>query len=113
MQASNRISWDQTGAVSIDNKVVPGSNIIDLVNDVVRRRTTLRNPIGITEFKQMLQAINIPLELINFKFGGGSSILKVNTHTKTRKRSKVIKKRSKAVKKRISSIFKNFKEYKF
>ena len=113
MQTSNRISWDQTGAVSIDNKVVPGSNIIDLVNDVLRRRTTLRNPIGITEFKQMLQAINIPLELVNFQFGGGSSILKVNTHTKTRKRSKVIKKRSKAVKKRISSIFKNFKEYKF
>ena len=76
MQASNRISWDQTGAVSIDNKVVPGSNIIDLVNDVVRRRTTLRIPIGITEFKQMLQAINIPLELVNFQFGGGSSILK-------------------------------------
>ena len=113
MQTSNRISWDQTGAVSIDNKVVPGSNIIDLVNDMVRRRTTLRNPIGITEFKQMLQAINIPLELVNFQFGGGSSILKVNTHTKTRKRSKVIKKHSKAVKKRISSIFKNFKEYKF
>ena len=81
---------------------------------MVRRRTTLRNPIGITEFKQMLQAINIPLELINFQFGGGgSSTLKVNKHTKSRKRSKVIKKRSKVAKKRISSIFKNFKEYKF
>ena len=71
MQASNRISWNKTGTVTIDNNIIPGSNIIDLVNDVVRKRTISKNPVGINIFKQFLQDINIPKELVSFQFGAG------------------------------------------
>jgi len=61
MHASNRISWDPTGVVSIDKNVLPGTNIIDLVNEVVRKRKP-RNPPGIQTFRQLLQEINVPKE---------------------------------------------------
>lgn len=103
MHASNRISWDPTGVVTIDKNLVPGSNIIDLVNEVVRKRAP-RNPIGIQTFKQLLQEINIPKELINFQFGAG--IIKHRMKVKKLKRKP--KKRS-----IFKNIFKHYREYKF
>ena len=37
-QARNRITWDTRGEVTIDGEKVESSNIIDLVNDIVRPR---------------------------------------------------------------------------
>ena len=99
MQASNRISWDKTGVVSIDSNLIPGSNIIDLVNDVVRKRTTSKNPVGIQIFKQFLQDINIPKELVTFQFGAGLQSRKNKLGT--------------TVGKRNNSILKHYKEYLF
>ena len=114
MQASNRISWDRAGVVTIDNNIIPSSNIIDLVNDVVRKRTTSKNPVGIQIFKQFLQNINIPKELVTFQFGAGRiknskrvGSTKYNLIGKVA--SNTAKSRRKVVKK--NNFLKNYKEY--
>jgi hypothetical protein len=107
MQASNRISWNKTGTVTIDNNSIPGSNIIDLVNDVVRKRTISKNPVGINIFKQFLQDINIPKELVSFQFGAGH-VKKSSSNNFVRK---LITKKRKRVSKKRNNILKNYKEY--
>lgn len=46
--APHRIKWDNFGTVSIDNRVIPQSNIIDLLEDVVQSKTAEQQhePIG-------------------------------------------------------------------
>ena len=60
---SSRITWNNKGVVSIDNRVLDGSNIIDLINDVVRSRKGVK-AIGRDSFSWFLQDIGMPLEFI-------------------------------------------------
>jgi hypothetical protein len=61
--ASNSISWDNLGVVSIGDRKIDGSSITDLVSDSVRNRRT-GSPIGWREFTDVLGDINMPNELI-------------------------------------------------
>lgn len=58
--SSNKINWNDNGTVIIDNKQIPGSNIVDLINDSLRplKRS---DPIGWEEFAKALKDIRIPL----------------------------------------------------
>ena len=58
------ITWDAMGVVSADGKPIAGSNITDLVNDVVRANKTKNGPAGWAEFADVLRSINIPRVLI-------------------------------------------------
>jgi len=59
-----KISWDNdTNEVSIHGKKLIGSNIVDLVGDVLRRRK-VQPPEYLNEFLHMLAKMNIPEELI-------------------------------------------------
>ena len=60
---SSRITWNNKGVVSIDNRVLDGSNIIDLINDVVRSRKGVK-AIGRDHFSWFLRDIGMPLEFI-------------------------------------------------
>lgn len=60
---SNLVSWDDHGTVSINSVALPGSNITDLVCDVVRCKKT-GNPSGWRQFLELLRTINVPQELI-------------------------------------------------
>ena len=42
--------------------VVPGSNMVDLVHDLLRKRQT-SDPIGWQQFGSQIRAANIPMEL--------------------------------------------------
>nr|CAD7433604.1 unnamed protein product [Timema monikensis] len=57
------ISWDSNGEVSIQDTPLRGSNIVDLVNDLVRARRH-SEPSGWREFLTALQKINVPKEFI-------------------------------------------------
>lgn len=59
----NKIYWDDEGTVIIDKEKIPGSNILDLVNDSLRplKRS---EPIGWEKFMNALKEINIPLTYI-------------------------------------------------
>ena len=57
------MTWSPNGELMIDDRPVPGTHIVDLINDAVRLRKTF-NPIGRDEFVRRLSGINVPQELI-------------------------------------------------
>ena len=58
------ISWDEKKQLVINKKTIQNSNVIDLVNDLVRVRKTSTPPTGWTELSDVLKRSNIPRELI-------------------------------------------------
>ena len=57
------ITWDKTGQVEIEGKIIPGSNISDLVSDAMRYRRNF-NPTGSKEFFEALNKLNVPKDLV-------------------------------------------------
>lgn len=55
-------SWDHRGVVSINNHVIPDSNIVDLVNYSTRKRKNTLPPTGHRLFATILQSEQIPRE---------------------------------------------------
>ena len=56
------IAWTARGELIHDGMTVAGSNMVDLVNDLLRKRKT--DPTGWQPFARQLRAINLPMELI-------------------------------------------------
>ena len=48
----------------MNNSLIPNSNIADLVNDVLRFRKHMADPVGWKEFALQLQEMNIPQEYV-------------------------------------------------
>ena len=57
------ITWDDMGQVLLDGVLIPKSNISDLVSDAMRPRKHF-NPIGVREFYNVLNEINVPKDLV-------------------------------------------------
>ena len=57
------ITWDDMGQVLVDGVLIPKSNISDLVSDAMRSRKHF-NPVGVREFYNVLNKINIPKDLV-------------------------------------------------
>jgi len=62
-QHGSTVTWDSTGAVTLNGAPVPHSNILELISDLTRFRRHFE-PIGVTTFTQALAQMNIPLDLI-------------------------------------------------
>ena len=63
-----RVQWDNnTNELTIDGKRMVGSNIIDLVGDVMRNRKTVSPPMYSDAFLQLLADVNVPEEFIRNK----------------------------------------------
>ena len=59
------ISWNpQSNEVSINGKILAGSNIVDLIGDVLRTRKTVPSPLHSDTFLKLLANLNIPEELV-------------------------------------------------
>ena len=56
------ISWTARGELIHEGVPVAGSNVVDLVNDLLRKRKT--DPTGWQPFKRQLRAMNLPMELV-------------------------------------------------
>ena len=56
------IAWNARGELIHEGVSVTGSNVVDLVNDILRKRKT--DPTGWQPFAQQLRAINLPMELV-------------------------------------------------
>lgn len=70
--ANTKLTWDKSGVVLIDGEPIKDSNIIDLVNDAMRHRKTVR-AIGRQQFGAELRLMGVPREFI-----GNSSMLYEN-----------------------------------
>ena len=57
------ITWDDMGQVLVDGVLIPKSNISDLVSDAMRSRKHF-NPVGVLEFYNVLNKINVPKDLV-------------------------------------------------
>ena len=57
------IMWDDMGQVLLDGVLIPKSNISDLVSDAMRPRKHF-NPVGVREFYNVLNKINVPKDLV-------------------------------------------------
>lgn len=63
MKASPDISWNEKGELKYKGDTVRGSNVVDLVNDVLRKRKTF-NPEGWETFGDALREANVPQDLV-------------------------------------------------
>lgn len=57
------LNWNDAGELVVKDQVVKGSHMVDLINDAVRRRKSVR-PTGVEEFTKGLAQLNTPRELI-------------------------------------------------
>ena len=63
MKSSPNISWNEKGELKYKGETVQGSNVVDLVNDVLRKRNYF-NPQGWETFGEALRETNVPQDLI-------------------------------------------------
>ena len=63
MKADPNIAWSEKGEPKYKGKTVRGSNVVDLVNDVLRKRKYF-NPQGWETFGEALREANVPQDLI-------------------------------------------------
>ncbi|KAH9629435.1 hypothetical protein HF086_013349 [Spodoptera exigua] len=61
--SKSKIRWDNEGTVIIDNEKIPGSNIVDLINDSLRPLKK-SDPVGWDRFAKALKDIKVPLTYI-------------------------------------------------
>ena len=84
IKKSGRLQWGQDGRLIKDGRVIPDTNILDLVHSLVRPRPTLRPPTGFAEFLETLQSTNVPRELML----NADNILKKLNKNVSKKKSK-------------------------
>lgn len=64
---NNSVTWRDDGSIKIQERVYPGSNIIDIANHLARYRINRENPKGTRELIEYLKGVNTPNELIGNK----------------------------------------------
>ena len=57
------VSWNDRGETVYRNVPVPGSYIVDLVNDALRKRKSFQ-PVGWKTFARGLKDVNAPMDLV-------------------------------------------------
>jgi hypothetical protein len=63
IKSSPDISWNEKGELKYKGETVQGSNVVNLVNDVLRKRKYF-NPQGWETFGEALREANVPQDLI-------------------------------------------------
>ena len=77
------ITWDDMGQVLVDGVLIPKSNISDLVSDAMRSRKHF-NPIGVREFYNVLNKLNVPKDLVRNERRWDEAGKKENVDEKTK-----------------------------
>lgn len=64
LKQNTDLSWNERGEIVLHGQKVKNSNLIDLVNDVLRHRKQSEQPIGWATFAEALSRTNVAQELI-------------------------------------------------
>ena len=67
MKRGGVLGWNAHGNLVFKGKEIPNTNVVDLVNDVVRGKRKINPPHGWTLFAQGMHETNVPQELISNK----------------------------------------------
>jgi phosphoglucomutase len=73
MKSSPDISWNEKGELKYKGETVQGSNVVDLVNDVLSKRQYF-NPQGWETFGEALREANVAQDLIGHEDAGDASL---------------------------------------
>ena len=57
------VAWNERGELMHEGVAIPGSNAVDLVHDLLRKRKT-SDPVGWQQFANQMRAANIPMERV-------------------------------------------------
>ncbi|KAJ8020518.1 hypothetical protein HOLleu_40128 [Holothuria leucospilota] len=57
------VDWNGKGELVVNDQAIKGSNMVDLINDALRKRKSLK-PIGTKDFSKAMAKLNVPHELI-------------------------------------------------
>lgn len=81
IRRSPNIGWNERNELVLEGQAIPNSNIVDLLDDLVRPRAKL-NPRGVGDFVRALKKVNVPETLINNRdrWIGEESILLRSPH---------------------------------
>lgn len=63
VKADPAMGWNARGELVVDGNSIPNSNMVDLVNDIIRKRKNF-SPVGWEVFSRRLRAGNIPQDLV-------------------------------------------------
>ena len=58
------VTWSEKGELVLKNKTIPKTHVVDLLNDLLRKRTSTPSPSGWKQLANALKDYNIPHELI-------------------------------------------------
>ena len=64
LKNNSNINWNDQGELEINGRFIRRSNLTDLVNDVLRKRTKAPDPLGWEDFAEVLGNSNVPQDLI-------------------------------------------------
>jgi len=64
LNKSKELQVHDSGEVSINGTILPQSNIVNLVHDIVRDRPKAPGPLGFKTFAMLLRDLNIPKDLV-------------------------------------------------
>ena len=67
LEKSENIKWNKTGELLYKGKMIPNSNVIELITHAIQNDKS--NPIGMKTFYKILAKANIPIKLIMNKEG--------------------------------------------
>ncbi|PVD18260.1 hypothetical protein C0Q70_20809 [Pomacea canaliculata] len=58
------LTWNDRGEILYEGQAVKNSNLVDLVNDVLRKRKRARSPRGWETFAKALRRMNVSQDLV-------------------------------------------------
>ena len=64
LKADPEVKWNDRGEFEYRGRLIKNSNLTDLVNDVLKKRNSVKDPRGWETFAQALQRLNVPQDLI-------------------------------------------------
>ena len=64
LKSNPNVDWNAKGELVLNDAPIAKSHIVDLVNDLMRKRTTTSAPTGWIELAKVLKDSNVPHELI-------------------------------------------------
>ena len=67
IKSNSDLTWNPKGEILYQGKVIEKSNLVDLINDVMRKRKTSKQPVGWEQFAWALRDTNTPQEYIGNK----------------------------------------------
>src|SRR6218665_252345 len=67
LQNIPNVSWRERGELILKQRLIPKTQLIDLVNDLIRKRATITAPVGCKQLANVLRKSNVPQERLGNK----------------------------------------------